>query len=196
MRRVPGAPVADNGSMPLNPSSFRRLDASTAAQWAVIMADPGNTEVSRADRMLDRLRLLQDNVEGFAIDELTHSRQCAARAEGDGAADDLVLAALFHDIGHLFGDDNHGAVAAELLRPHVRAEVVEVVRFHTDFTSRHYAAVLGGDPDRREQHRGQGWFELGAQFADDWDQRSFDPDYPTPPLAHFEPLVHDLVRGG
>lgn len=188
--------MADNGFMPLNPSSFRRLDASTAAQWAVIMADPGNTEVSRADRMIDRLRLLQGNVEGFAVDELAHSLQCAARAERDGAAEDLILAALFHDIGHLFGDDNHGAVAAELLRPHVRAEVVEVVRFHTDFTSRHYAPVLGGDPDRRDAHRGRAWFELGEQFADDWDQLSFDPAYPTPPLSHFEPLVHDLVRGG
>jgi len=182
--------------MPLNPSSFRRLDESTAAQWEVITSDPRNTDVSRADRMLARLQLLQGNIEGFAIDELAHSLQTASRAERDGAAYDMILGALFHDIGHLFGDDNHGAVAAELLSPHVRPDVVEVVRFHTDFTSRHYAHVFDADPDRRDQHRGQGWFGLAEQFADDWDQTSFDRDYPTPPLEHFMPLVHDLVRGG
>ena len=35
------------------------------------------------------------------------------------------------------------------------------------------------DPDAREQYRGEPWFDLAARFADDWDQTSFDPDYPT-----------------
>jgi hypothetical protein len=30
---------------------------------------------------------------------------------------------------------------------------------------------------------------LAEQFADEWDQTAFDPDYPTLPLEHFEPLV-------
>ena len=35
-------------------------------------------------------------------------------------------------------------------------------------------------------------FELAAQFADEWDQTSFDPDYDTLPLAHFEPKVREV----
>jgi predicted HD phosphohydrolase len=33
---------------------------------------------------------------------------------------------------------------------------------------------------------------LAVQFADEWDQNSFDPDYPTKPLSHFEPLVRQV----
>ena len=40
--------------------------------------------------------------------------------------------------------------------------------------------------------RAQPWFDLAAQFADDWDQIAFDPDYDTLPLEHFEPLVREM----
>ena len=33
---------------------------------------------------------------------------------------------------------------------------------------------------------------LAEQFADDWDQQAFDPDYDTLPLEHFEPLVRKV----
>ena len=41
---------------------------------------------------------------------------------------------------------------------------------------------------------GEPWFDLAEQFADEWDQNSFDPDYPTKPLAHFEPMVRPGLR--
>ena len=41
----------------------------------------------------------------------------------------------------------------------------------------------------RNETRG---IEEAEQFADDWDQVSFDPDYPTKPLAHFEPMVREV----
>jgi predicted HD phosphohydrolase len=64
-----------------------------------------------------------------------------------------------------------------------------VIRTHQDFQGRHYYHHFGGDPDAREQYRGEPWFALGEQFADEWDQTSFDPGYPTKPLSHFEPVV-------
>ena len=33
---------------------------------------------------------------------------------------------------------------------------------------------------------------LAEQFADQWDQHAFDPDYPTYPLEHFEPMVREV----
>ncbi len=33
---------------------------------------------------------------------------------------------------------------------------------------------------------------LAERFADEWDQTSFDPDYPTKPLEHFEPMVREV----
>ena len=48
------------------------------------------------------------------------------------------------------------------------------------------------DPDARRQYEGQPWYGLAERFADDWDQLSFDPDYPTEPLEHFEPMVREV----
>ena len=44
-------------------------------------------------------------------------------------------------------------------------------------------------PVARARYEGEPWFDLAAQFADDWDQVAFDPEYDTLPLDHFEPLV-------
>ena len=35
-------------------------------------------------------------------------------------------------------------------------------------------------------------WKLAEQFADDWDQKAFDPDYDTLPLEHFEDRVRTL----
>jgi len=176
--------------------SFHRMDQATAEQWRDVSADPDSVVPTRADRSLAQLRGLAANVGGFAVDELVHSLQCAAYAERDGASDELILAALFHDAGHLFGDIDHGAIAAELIAPFVASDIAQVVRHHNDFTSRHYARFFDADPDKREKHRGQPWFEQAEQFADEWDQRSFDPTFATPPLEHFEPLVRALIIEG
>ena len=45
------------------------------------------------------------------VTQLDHALQCAALAEAEGASDELVAAALLHDIGHLLElDRNDGAV--------------------------------------------------------------------------------------
>jgi predicted HD phosphohydrolase len=179
--------------MPVNVMSFHRMDQATAEQWRTVTADPDSSSPSAADRYLARLRGLEANVGGFAVDELVHSLQCAACAERDGASDEMVFGALFHDVGHLFGDAGHGAIAAEIIAPYVPAHIAAVVRHHNDFTSRHYARFFDDDPDKRERHRGEPWFDQAEQFADEWDQRSFDPTFATPPIEHFEPLVRALV---
>ena len=38
---------------------------------------------------------------GEPVSQIEHMCQCAQLAEADGAADDVILAAFFHDIGHL-----------------------------------------------------------------------------------------------
>ena len=44
----------------------------------------------------------------------------------------------------------------------------------------------------RDKYRDEPWYGLAEQFADEWDQTSFDPDYPTEPLSHFEPMVRPV----
>ena len=70
-----------------------------------------------------------------------------------------------------------------------------MILVHQDFQGRHYYAHFGGDPDARETHRdaltAEEW-KLAEQFADEWDQKAFDPDYDTLPLEHFEPKVRQV----
>jgi predicted HD phosphohydrolase len=168
------------------------MDTSTKEQWAVIATETFKNQDRVANRILSMLEDLAEITDGFAVDQLTHVLQTATRAERGGADDEMIVASLCHDIGKVVSVPNHPGIAAEILQPYVRSEVTEVIRAHQDFQGRHYYGHFGGDPDARERYRGEPWFALAAQFADDWDQTSFDPDYPTEDLAHFEPLVRSV----
>ncbi len=173
-------------------TTFTRMDESTAEQWAVIGAETYKNQARVAEGVLDMLRSLSSITDGFATDQLTHCLQTATLAEKAGADDEVVVAALCHDIGKAISVPNHPRIAAEILRPYVRDEVFKMILVHQDFQGRHYYAHFGGDPDAREKHRDTltaDEFELAARFADEWDQVAFDPDGETFPLEHFEDKV-------
>jgi predicted HD phosphohydrolase len=165
------------------------MDESTEAEWAVIINEHVEHQGRVAEGVLDLLRSLATITDGFAVDQLTHCLQTAAYAEAAGADEELIVASLCHDVGKAISVPNHPRIAAEILRPYVRDEVYLMIAAHQDFQGRHYFAHLGLDPDAREQYRGAPWFDLAATFADEWDQIAFDPEGPTPPLEHFEPMV-------
>lgn len=170
-------------------TTFTRMDESTAEQWAVIGREVADDSTRAAHRALDMLSDCDELVMGFAVDQLTHCLQTATLAERAGADEEVVFASLFHDVGKLVNPLDHPSVAAAMVKPYVRDDVYRMVLHHQDFQGRHYYAHFGGDPNAREQYRGEPWFDLAAQFADEWDQVAFDPDYDTLPLEHFEPLV-------
>ena len=175
------------------------MDESTADQWAVIGVETAQNQGRVAERVLGMLRSLSSIVDGFATDQLTHCLQTATRAERDGADDEVVVASLCHDIGKAISVPNHPAIAAEILKPYVRPAVYDMIRVHQDFQGRHYYAHFGGNPNARETHRDEldgEVFELAEKFADLWDQTSFDPDYDTETLEHFEPLVRKVFTRG
>lgn len=174
-------------------TSFTSMDTSTAEQWAVIGTEHAANQGRVADRVLMLLESLGEIVDGFSTDQLTHCLQTATLAERAGADPEVVVAALCHDVGKAISVPNHPRIAAEILRPYVRNEVYEMILVHQDFQGRHYYGHFGGDPDAREKHRGQiADFDLAARFADEWDQKAFDPEYDTLPLSHFEPLVRQV----
>lgn len=169
--------------------SFTRMDESTRDEWMVIAAETMENQSRVADGLLDMLRSLSQITDGFAVDQLTHCLQTAARAEADGADEEVIVASLLHDVGKAISVPNHPRIAAEILRPYVRPEVVSMIAAHQDFQGRHYYEHLGLDPNARDQYQGEEWYALAERFADDWDQTSFDPDGPIPDLAHFEPML-------
>jgi len=78
---------------------------------------------------------------GEPVSMAQHMEQTAACAVADGASDELVIAALLHDIGHFVGDfpidalengiDNlHEEAAATYLKAFYPASVTEPIRLH------------------------------------------------------------------
>ncbi|MDQ3897987.1 MAG: HD domain-containing protein [Actinomycetota bacterium] len=151
-------------------------------------------EGRRAEQALGMLRSLGSVSDGGEISELDHALQVATRAERAVAGEELVVAALLHDIGKVFGDAGHGAIAAAVLEPHVRPDVVAAIRHHAAFTARHWRSVAPGEADPRDRFAGEGWYRLACQFADEWDMQSFDPCYDSRPLDHFAPLVEKWIK--
>jgi predicted HD phosphohydrolase len=175
--------------------TFTRMDESTAEEWAEIGRQTAMNQARVAESVLAMLRSLSSITDGFATDQLTHCLQTATRAEEAGADTEVVVASLCHDIGKAVSVPNHPAIAAEILKPYVRPAVYSMILAHQDFQGRHYYAHFGGDPNAREKHRANfdaEVFDLAERFADEWDQTSFDPDYPTQPLEHFEPMVREV----
>jgi predicted HD phosphohydrolase len=168
------------------------MDESTTAEWQQIVVETIEYEQGMADRILAMLAELEHLTVGFAVNQLVHSLQTATRAEEAGASTEVVVASLCHDIGKTVSVMNHPRVAAEILRPYVSEDTFHMILAHQDFQGRHYYEYIGLDTNAREKYVGEPWFALAEQFADDWDQTSFDPDYPTKPLSHFEPRVREV----
>jgi phosphonate degradation associated HDIG domain protein len=80
-------------------------------------------------------------VYGEAITQLEHALQCAHLAEQAGASDALIVAALFHDVGHMLhrdaaaalakgNDDKHEILGAKFLSRWFAPDVTQPVAFH------------------------------------------------------------------
>jgi predicted HD phosphohydrolase len=148
-----------------------------------------------AARLLRALEELDESLSGYKVTRLGHSLQSATRAWRDGADEDWVVAALLHDIGDIYAPYNHDEYAAAILRPFLREQCTWVVEKHGLFQRLYYAHHTGGDPEARQREAGHPYFDDCAEFCERWDQASFDPDYPSLPLAHFAPMVaHVFAR--
>ena len=169
--------------------SFTRMDHGKPEDWMQIGQAVAQRQSTMPSIIKAMLAQLEEQVDGFAINQLEHGLQTATRAERDGASEEMIVAALCHDIGKAISVENHPAIAAEILKPYVSRETYEIIRTHQDFQGRHYYALIGKDPEARHQYADEPWFEMARRFTDEWDQTAFDPEYDTLPLAHFEPMI-------
>ncbi len=164
----------------------------TRADYDLLDGYEKNYALGLADRVLEALSKLGSALQGYPVSRLTHSLQAATRARRDGADDELIVAALLHDIGDELAPYNHAQMAAAILRPYVRAEVTWIVEQHGLFQSYYYAQHRGGDRHARNRFKDHPWFHACAHFCAAWDQNSFDPGYRHENLESFEPLVRQI----
>ena len=172
--------------------SFTRMDEGRPEEWAVIGQAVAKRQAAMPEMIKKLLRQLEEQVDGFAVNQLEHSLQTATRALKDGADDELIVAALIHDVGDDVAPYNHSEIAAGIIRPYVRPEVTWIVEQHGLFQTYYYAHHSGRDRNARDKFLGHPWYQACKDFCANWDQCSFDPNYPSEPLATFEPRLRDI----
>jgi 2-amino-1-hydroxyethylphosphonate dioxygenase (glycine-forming) len=161
---------------------------------------------------------------GEPVSQLEHALQCAALARAANAAPEEVLAALFHDIGHLVAPagsremDGLGIMLHEHLgakwlaelgfKPSVCALVashVDAKRYLAQRKAGYYAALseasrgtlaFQGGPMRDDEAR---TFESDPQFAAKvrlrmWDEAAKLPDYEVPGLEAYASLIREHME--
>ena len=159
---------------------------------------------------------------GEPVSVSEHMLQSAALAEKAAAGDELVAAALLHDIGHFtseFGtyspedeeDRHHDEAGAEVLAPFFPAVVTECVRLHvaakrflcavdpTYFSKLSPASVhtlsLQGGPmsDSEVAEFRQNPFHSEAVLVRRWDEGGKVPGMATRSFVEYEPLLQGVV---
>ena len=142
-----------------------------------------------ADRIIDFMSGLNSTLEGYKITRLEHSLQTATRAFNDKANEEMVIAALLHDIGDELAPLNHSEYAASVLKPFISEKTYWIIEKHGDFQMYYYAHHLGGDRNQRDKYKGHKYYDDALNFCEKWDQKSFDPNFKSLSLKDFEPLI-------
>ena len=120
---------------------------------------------------------------------LDHSLQTATRAFNDKAEEEMVVAALLHDIGDELAPLNHSEYAAAVLKPYVSEKTHWIIEKHGEFQMYYYAHHLGKNKNQRDKYKDHKYFNETVNFCEKWDQASFDPNFKSMTLEDFAPMV-------
>jgi len=145
-----------------------------------------------ADRILKFMSGLNSTLEGYRITRLEHSLQVATRALDEKASEEMIVAALLHDIGDELAPLNHSEYAASVLKPYVSEKTHWVVEKHGEFQMYYYAHHIDKNRNLRDKYKGHKYYEDTLQFCENWDQISFDPNYKSLRLKDFDPMVRKI----
>ena len=156
---------------------------------------------------------------GEGVTELQHALQTASLAAGDDAPNNLIVAALLHDIGHLLHglsedvaeqgiDGHHERIGEKWLEKYFGPEISQPVRLHveakryqctvnSDYLAQLSPAsaksfILQGDKmneDEVSAFEKNPFFKNALQLRT-WDDNAKDPEMETPLLEHYLPLVN------
>ena len=141
------------------------------------------------ERLIKFMENLNETLEGYKVSRLEHSLQSATRAFNDKADEEMIVATLLHDIGDELAPMNHSEYAAAVLKPYVSKKTHWIIEKHGEFQMYYYAHHLGGNRNKRDQYKGHEYYEDTVNFCENWDQKSFDPNYKSLSLKDFEPMV-------
>lgn len=168
---------------------FIAMADGSAADYALLDEYERTYIEGTADRVLDMLRTLDRSMGGYQVSRLEHCLQSATRAQRDGADEELVMAALLHDIGDGIAPHNHSELAAAIIKPFVSEKTHWIVRHHGIFQGYYYFHHIGSDRHLRERYQASPFYEDCITFCERYDQCAFDPAYQSYRLEYFEPRL-------
>jgi len=145
-----------------------------------------------ADRLIKFMSGLSNTLEGYQVTRLEHSLQTATRALNDKADEEMIVAALFHDIGDELAPLNHSEYAGTVLKPYVSEKTHWIIEKHGEFQMYYYAHHLNGNRNQRDKYKGHKYYKDTVNFCENWDQKSFDPNFKSMSLKEFEPFVKKI----
>ena len=177
-------------------ANYARMDEGTVEDYAIMASYKPASIATLPDRLMGMLVDLGDRQDGSPIDAYAHSLQTATLAYNDGADDETVFAALLHDIGQLYSENNHSEVSAAILKPFLSERMHWVVAHHGTFQGYYYFDKIGWDPNARDAYRDSPYYDDCVHFCERYDQIAFRRDYPTKPLEFFEPMVRRMIQDG
>ncbi len=176
--------------------NFTSMAQGTRAEYELLDRYEAEFTDSLARRILEYLEKLNDSISGYKVSRLEHCLQSATRAHRAGEPEEVVVAALVHDIGDMIAPFSHSELAAAVLRPFVSEKTYWIVKHHGLFQMYYFAHHLGGDRNARDRYRDHQWYDDAIRFCELYDQNCFDPDYDSESLAFFAPMVERLFRRG
>jgi len=145
-----------------------------------------------ADRLIKFMSELSNTLEGYQITRLEHSLQTATRALNDKASEEMIVATLLHDIGDELAPLNHSEYAGTVLKPYVSEKTHWIIEKHGEFQMYYYAHHLDGNRNQRDKYKGHKYYKDTIDFCENWDQKSFDPNYKSLRIKDFEPYVKKI----
>ena len=172
--------------------SFTEMKHGTKEDYLFLEKHEKNYVNKTADRIIKYMSGLTKTLEGYPISRLEHSLQSATKALKAGEDEEMIVAALLHDIGDELAPMNHSEYAAAILKPYVSEKTHWIVERHGEFQAYYYAHHLGGDRNKREKYKDHKYYEATIDFCEKYDQGCFDPNYKSLPLEHFEPMVRKI----
>ena len=160
---------------------------------------------------------------GEPISQLAHALQCAAWAEKHEAPAEVIVACLFHDVGHLVDDDapqmdglgvvDHETIGGNFLRRHGLPErVAKLVEAHVGAKRylccrkpAYYDRLSPASKGTLEWQGGPMNEDEAVAFEQDpdfkyflalrsWDELAKEPDAQVPGLGHYRTMITDLIQ--
>ena len=172
--------------------SFTEMKKGTKEDYLFLDRHEKDFANKTADRILDFMSNLTETLEGYQVSRLEHSLQSATRAYKNGESEEMIVAALLHDIGDELAPMNHSEYAASILKPYVSEKTHWIIEKHGEVQMDYYAHHLGGNRNKRDDYKDHKYYNDTINFCEKYDQNSFDPNYKSLPLEFFRPIVKKI----